>query len=678
MRIIVITSCTGEKAVSPDDQLTIDDFRAGSKHLAKREKALKKHMMRADELYTGQQHVRLMRGIKALRESPAGKGKKPKIGVDLHILSAGYGLVPADRKLAPYEVTFQGMKVKELRAWADQLNVPEDVSKLLATKYDLALLLLGDSYLKAANLNGSLKAGGTVLAFCGTQGEKALKKTGAVRTVVLGNREAKRFSCGLVGLKGELAGRFLRSLTTDESESAALMDPATDLLGLLDAGEHENKRSASAAKCVPKTEVDWVISIPEDWWARSEGRHLKYFIPEWDDLVDPEYDFVGDAHSGGRGDWSNEVYAHQMYSEPNYDGILVSRAVAEKSKKKNARINQMGAHRYIRVPRRFPIMGDCGAFDYIEQAEPPYSTDDVLDYYTRLDFDFGVSVDHLCVKAFEDQKEHRYQLTIHNAEEFLKAHSSQDLAWTPIGAVQGWDAQTYADAAKQYVKMGYRYIALGALVRKQTPEILRILQAVHDVVPSDVAIHLFGLARLNAMETFASLGVRSVDSASFLRQAWIGASDNYWTLDGTSYAAIRIPQVGKSFRAKRMVSEGRSDVDSVLRMETQCLNGLRKLRRGQSISGLLDLLVEYDELVTPNRRPMREHYRRTLEDRPWETCPCSICKRWGVEVVVFRGNNRNRRRGFHNTFVFYRLLESVLNGQGMPSVRKDPQQRLFD
>jgi hypothetical protein len=40
MNILVITSCTGEKIVSPADQLTLADFRQGQKFVRAREKAL--------------------------------------------------------------------------------------------------------------------------------------------------------------------------------------------------------------------------------------------------------------------------------------------------------------------------------------------------------------------------------------------------------------------------------------------------------------------------------------------------------------------------------------------------------------------------------------------------------------------------------------------------------------
>ena len=78
---------------------------------------------------------------------------------------------------------------------------------------------------------------------------------------------------------------------------------------------------------------------------------------------------------------------------------------------------------------------------------------------------------------------------------------------------------------------------------------------------------------------------------------------------------------------------------------------------------MLDPLTEYDTLLAGERNGTRERIRRTLEDRPWEMCGCAICSRWGVEVAIFRGNNRNRRRGFHNTHVFYRLIGRILEGE---------------
>jgi len=56
----------------------------------------------------------------------------------------------------------------------------------------------------------------------------------------------------------------------------------------------------------------------------------------------------------------------------------------------------------------------------------------------------------------------------------------------------------------------------------------------------------------------------------------------------------------------------------------------------------------------------RSLYHELLEDRPWRQCDCKICQEIGIDVVIFRNSNRNRRRGFHNTYVFYKNLQDKL------------------
>jgi len=63
-------------------------------------------------------------------------------------------------------------------------------------------------------------------------------------------------------------------------------------------------------------------------------------------------------------------------------------------------------------------------------------------------------------------------------------------------------------------------------------------------------------------------------------------------------------------------------------------------------------LIEDEDLL--------EGYRKTLRSRPWDRCDCPICENLGIEVAIFRGNNRNRRRGFHNTYRFYQQFKHDL------------------
>lgn len=671
-KILIISSCTGQKTIQTAHALTLADFRAGEPVVEARQASFPELLTEAGSLYAGQQHLRLMRGIR--------KAEEAGLDIGLQILSAGYGLVDSRKKIFPYEVTFSGMNKRELLEWANGRNIPADFRRIIAQPYDLALILLGDSYLEACQWDESVQPGGPTLLFCGAAAAGRLPALPQLKIVPLSNQDPKRFSCGLVGLKGELGARTLLLLSANE----ALPTDPEQLLQKLETirlpREPKHKLTAKPALSVlpPDPKVDWIIRLPETFDADVHRQRLQYFIPEWDDLVDPDYDFINEVHSGGTPDWSNEVFAHQLYPGPNYDGILISREVIKKNPKKELRLNRMGVHGYCRVPHNFPIMGDCGAFGYKDDPHPRYTTGEMLDYYTNLGFNFGVSVDHLILN---DKQKDRYQLTINNAVEFLSEHKKRGLPWTPIGAVQGYDVQSYARAAEQYVQMGYQYIALGGLVRSKTTDVLKIAEEVVKVVPKSVKIHLFGLARLDASRVFKKLGITSVDSASHLRKAWMGAKDNYWTLDGKHYAAIRIPEVGKSHQANGMISKGMVTEAELRRIEQASLEAVRLYDRGILTSGrVIEVLQEYDEKMIhydlmkqqddnkkreqkgepPKKivlRPsMLKEYQRTLEAMPWKQCPCTLCREHGVEVILFRGNNRNRRRGFHNTFVFYRLL----------------------
>ena len=45
---------------------------------------------------------------------------------------------------------------------------------------------------------------------------------------------------------------------------------------------------------------------------------------------------------------------------------------------------------------------------------------------------------------------------------------------------------------------------------------------------------------------------------------------------------------------------------------------------------------------------------------PWKKCKCQVCKKCGIEVAIFRGSNRNKRRGMHNLYVFNNQLKKIL------------------
>ena len=395
---------------------------------------------------------------------------------------------------------------------------------------------------------------------------------------------------------------------------------------------------------------------------------MHYFIPDWDDLVDPGYNFEKDEGTPGKRKYEDEVYAHQIYAQPNYHGLLFSKNTVEDGQSKRALVrSKKDIHDFGRF--KGPILGDCGAFSYIREENPPYETKEILDYYEELGFDYGVSIDHLIIPAFYHVKEHRYNLTRKNAQEFIALHKAGNYTFTPVGVAQGWSPESYRDAVAELLECGYQYMALGGLARAQTKEIYEIMQAVCPVLKEDTDVHLFGVARDRVgseMEVFHELGVTSFDSATYLRRAWLSDTTNYFTEDGRRYAALRISPVYESNpRVRKLVAEGLATIEQLKVLEQEALKAVRAYDRGElDLETALEILLEIPKLEQYKYEKQQILYRQTLEDQPWKKCPCEICRALGVEVVIFRGNDRNRRRGFHNTYVFYRRFRDLLLGAG--------------
>lgn len=415
---------------------------------------------------------------------------------------------------------------------------------------------------------------------------------------------------------------------------------------------------------------------------------MKFYLPNFEDLVDPDYDFIGDHYSPQRkvrGRFEHDWYAHQFFEESIFDGMLLSRTVISQTIK--TRILQAGGvHAFCRLPSNVPIMGDCGAFSYVKEANPPYSVTDTLNYYESLGFSSGVALDHLIFPSMTlSERERRFTLTLDNARDFLTLHRSSGYTFEPIGIIQGWDPPSRCAGAEQLVQMGYKSLALGGMARSSDRDLRTTLEAIHVAIPPSSSLHIFGVARLSMIADFVRFGVTSVDSASPMRRAFLGTSaDNYWTIDGPRYAAIRVPQTIEGASRKRGVNSTEEvldssgvDLEALKQMEQEALSLLRQYDRSEvDLEHTLHAILIYDKMHG-DQRNHEEAYRRVLEDKPWQACNCSICQQCGVEVILFRGNNRNRRRGFHNVRVFYeRFRKEVSKARPLSSAQETNSEQL--
>ena len=342
------------------------------------------------------------------------------------------------------------------------------------------------------------------------------------------------------------------------------------------------------------------------------------------------------------------------------------------------RIYRLGAHRFFRADSpagRLPIMGDCGAFAYAEEVEPPYSVKEVIDFYQGIGLDRGVSVDHIIFGYLSETKKakgaqadpdwlRRRQLTIDLAADFLRSVQDRDNPFEPVGVAHGWDPESYQRSVKELQGMGYTRIALGGLVPLRTNDLMDVVAAASDVRDSSTQFHLLGVTRTECIPAFVGFGVTSFDSTSPFRQAFMDDRDNYYTVD-RSYIALRVPQVDGNTAMKRRVQAGHLDQRTALQLERHCLNLLRSFDKGSTgVDEVVDALRSYERLHDTKGTDRSDLYRETLEAAPWKECQCGVCDRVGIEVALFRGSERNKRRGFHNLTAFRSRLDA--NAQGKP------------
>lgn len=403
---------------------------------------------------------------------------------------------------------------------------------------------------------------------------------------------------------------------------------------------------------------------------------MKFYFPDSQDLVSPTYDFIRDEYPPHRVRQRDDRYAHEVLSEAPYHGILVSKSIVDGSIKgagkysgaQRARLFRMGVHRFFRLPPGVETLGDNGAFNYIDEPIPPVTVAETLDFYEECDFDAGVSTDHVIfgyapeatAKTADPEWVERRKLTLRLAEDFISLASDRHNRLQPVGAAQGWSPKSYSDSVRALQEMGYKRIALGGMVPLKTDQILACLTEISTVLAPGTELHLLGITRIAAMDRFSELGVNSFDSTSAFRQAFMDDRKNYHTSE-RAYVAIRVPQVDGNPTLKRAILAGSVSQKDALAAEREALKALRAFDGTPTgRRDCLDALGAY-EVVCQSKKSYLDSYAETLEAAPWRHCPCSICAEHGVEIAIFRGTERNKRRGFHNLSVLRRQMGQLIH-----------------
>ena len=272
------------------------------------------------------------------------------------------------------------------------------------------------------------------------------------------------------------------------------------------------------------------------------------------DYVDPEYDFETDRHGPLRRAHKHDEFPHEHLDCAPYDGLLISRGIvggAARRGKYSAtqclRFSREGARKFLRYSLSdFPnsiIMGDCGAFSYRNLEVPPYSVEDMLEFYEDGGFTHGCSIDHVIfgfdariAKPSSDVK-HRYDITLDNAQSFIRA-SRKMRGFVPIGVIQGWSPESLASAAKKLCSMGYKYLAVGGLVAMKTQQISTALAAIRESIPSSIKLHALGFGKAEDIDVLRFFEVTSFDTTSPLYRAFKDQVKNYYAMVESRFSTI--------------------------------------------------------------------------------------------------------------------------------------------
>jgi DGQHR domain-containing protein len=408
-----------------------------------------------------------------------------------------------------------------------------------------------------------------------------------------------------------------------------------------------------------------------------------FYYADSADVVDPTFTPSSDVISTTEVSAPRLQHAHEYMDTPPYDGVLVSRAIiggagtpgAKYSQQQRNRLYSVGIRQFLNCPPQLKTMGDSGAFTFSRLGIPPLPPADVVAFYDTLAFDYGVSVDHLVAEKrhrFDDDRVRPNSVTakaeksLENALEFLRVCRTTCADFTPVAAVQGWSPRSLARYAQKLADAGYEWIGLGGLVGQPIEMVYDCVAEVKAAVPQATRLHVFGLSPSHVAHV-TGLGIDSFDSSSPMLRAVKDSTKNYFLSTG-AYAALRIPKVVDSPRQRLPADQ----IEHAAALEAVALSAIRKFSQGSiSVDDALASVLNYESFVFPERNSF-DDYHATLEAKPWKDCTCRPCRELGIDVIIHRGMNRNKRRGFHNLQVLYsELIDMRTHGQKLrvPCIR---------
>lgn len=394
-------------------------------------------------------------------------------------------------------------------------------------------------------------------------------------------------------------------------------------------------------------------------------KNLTFFLPFEFDQIPREWYPWNDGWDKEKG----RLFIFECFKKMPFDGLLISKSKFDTNQSRFSHLlkNNKDIKEAFSIPKGIKLFGDCGAFQYRSEEKPPYTAQEILNYYQDYGFDMGCAIDHIITnKKDVSEREKRYQITKEFAKKCIDIYNENNYSFELFGVAQGWDIQSYSQMVDFLFNLGYENLCVGGLVGLNKKKIENendltlenLLLRLKPKFKKFKRVHIFGRGNIEYLPLFIDVGVTQFDN-NVMRKSWTDEKRSYFFYNTKSktmkyYTSIRLPLTDNK--------QGKQELD------LKIFNDLRKFSNNEmNIQDFkLSLKTFYENYNKQNKKDHKFNENlltELLTDTPWKKCDCDLCAKYQIHICIFRRRMRNMSRGFHNVYNYFSLVEDVRSDQ---------------
>ncbi|GIW22595.1 MAG: hypothetical protein KatS3mg068_1602 [Candidatus Sericytochromatia bacterium] len=190
IKILIITSCSGEKKINVDNPAIAKEIDNIELRI-KKEEELKEYKLTAKEMFISNQNIILNLAISNIKN------------IDICYLSSAYGLINQDELVIPYDINFSAMSLNDIDNRSKFLKINEE-SYYKCKNYDLIFFLLNIEYIRFLNLPINLPESKKQIFIISSKDEKFLSNIENIYYLAFSIDEIYKFNMHLNDFRAKI------------------------------------------------------------------------------------------------------------------------------------------------------------------------------------------------------------------------------------------------------------------------------------------------------------------------------------------------------------------------------------------------------------------------------------------------------------------------------------------